>query len=439
MDSIHVYGGAPLCGRLKIQGSKNAALPILAASVLVPGVSVLHNCPRIEDVRLMCELLKTVGCLVAWEGHTVIVDASGVDIAAAESETALPSAYVEKMRSSVIFMGGLLGRVGEVSLKYPGGCVIGKRPIDLHLWAMEQLGVVTRESEGGITARAERLFGTTIRFPVSSVGATENAVLAAACAEGETILTHAAKEPEVSALCSFLRSAGAVIWESGDGSIRIQGQKKLHGCEYTIPSDRIVSGTYLLGCMAAGGDICLKKAPVEELSALLRILTKMGAELSITGEELRCQRAGRLVAAGHVVTAAYPGYPTDLQSQLLAVSVLADGNSSVTETIFENRFRVVEELNRMGGNIRVEGNTAFVQGVKRLHGEHVMARELRGGAALILAGLAAEGETVLYGREYINRGYEDIAGDLQALGAHIIYEEENGKYLRTEAASGQEK
>lgn len=435
MDSIQIYGEVPLYGQLKVQGSKNAALPILAATVLVPGVSVLHNCPVIEDVRLMCKLLENVGCVVSWNKNTVSVDASSV------RGGQLPAEYVEKMRSSVIFMGAMLGRTGEISLKYPGGCVIGKRPIDLHLRAMEALGVETMLSEDGIYAKVSRLEGSTITFPLSSVGATENAILAAINAEGVTVLKGAAKEPEIGALCEFLRQAGADISGDGNEILRINGQKKLHGCEYEIPADRIVAGTYLFAAMAAGGEVCLMGARREELTAPLTVLEKMNAELSFeekgggkcgagkTGSDslIICRRKKPLLSAGSVVTECYPGYPTDLQSPLLAVMALAEGSSLMTETIFENRFRIVEELNSMGAGITVEGRTAFVPGYRGLHGAMVTAGELRGGAALVIAGLAAEGMTSVYGRKYIDRGYENIVRDLRTLGAKVFYEEENGK------------
>lgn len=459
MDSIQIYGEVPLYGQLKVQGSKNAALPILAATVLVPGVSVLHNCPAIEDVRLMCKLLENVGCNVSWKGNTVIVDASGV------KGGQMPAEYVEKMRSSVIFMGSMLGRTGEVSLKYPGGCVIGKRPIDLHLRAMEQLGVETVQSEEGIYAKVSGLAGNTITFPIFSVGATENTILAAINAEGTTVLRHAAREPEIQALCGFLRQAGADIYGDGSETICINGQKPLHACEYEIPADRIVAGTYLLAVMAAGGEICLQGARRKELRALLTVLERMGAELHFeesgersdigkaagAGQCIVCRRENMLLPAGDVVTESYPGYPTDLQSPLLAVMTLANGRSTMTETIFENRFRVVEELNRMGAGITVQGQTAFVPGAvsgeamgkvqrpRKLYGTAVTAGELRGGAALVLAGLAAKGMTSVYGRKFIDRGYENIVRDLRALGAKVFYEEENGKDgWRIKAAAGKD-
>lgn len=441
MDSIQICGEVPLYGQLKVQGSKNAALPILAATVLVPGVSVLHNCPVIEDVRLMCKLLETVGCVVSWERNTVIVDASCV------RSVQMPAEYVEKMRSSVIFMGAMLGRTGEISLKYPGGCVIGKRPIDLHLKAMEQLGVETVQGEDGIDAKVLKLLGSTITFPIPSVGATENTVLAAVNAEGTTVLENAAKEPEIGALCGFLRQAGADIRGDGSGAIRILGKRPLHGCEYEIPADRIVAGTYLLAVMAAGGEICLQGAGKEELTALFMVLERMGAELCFAqggngkneGSCIWCKRQGALLSAGSVVTKSYPGYPTDLQSPMLAVMALAGGSSTMTETIFENRFRVVEELNRMGAHISVEERTAFVPGGRQLFGAEVTAGELRGGAALVLAGLAARGVTSVYGRKYIDRGYENIVRDLRTLGAKVFYEEENGMDgWQVRAAAGKE-
>lgn len=425
MDSIRICGGTPLHGSVRVQGSKNAALPILAASAMLPGESILHNCPDISDVRFMCGLMEHVGCQVRREKDTLIVDASGVRMKE-DGERLLPAEYVGGMRSSVVFLGAMLGRCGQVSLQYPGGCVIGKRPIDLHLSALKQLGADIEPHDSGMRAKADRLKGSRIRLPVPSVGATENVLLAAVCAEGTTILEQAAQEPEIYALCDFLRHAGGEIFAAG-GRIQIEGKTPLHGCEYTIPADRIVAGTYLLGCMAAGGEICLRHAPVRELDAVLRVLTRMGGKFTEADGELICSRDGKLYPAGRVRTEYYPGYPTDLQSPLLSVMTLASGGSFLTETIFENRFHIVRELNRMGAEITIEGNTAAVPGGRTLHGVSVRAMELRGGAALVVAGLAAEGETIVTGRAFIDRGYEDIAKDFRDLGAKVFYEEYDDK------------
>ena len=423
MDSIRICGGTPLHGSVRVQGSKNAALPILAASVMLPGESILHNCPDIADVRFMCGLMEHVGCQVRREKDTLIVDASGVCMEEAGKQL-LPAEYVGGMRSSVIFMGAMLGRCGRVSLQYPGGCVIGKRPIDLHVTALEQMGAHIEFYDGGMHADAKRLKGSHIRLPMPSVGATENVLLAAVCAEGTTLLEQAAREPEINALCDFLRQAGGEI-SAAEGRVQIEGKKPLHGCEYTVPADRIVAGTYLFGCMAAGGEIRLEQAPVREMDAVLRVLTRMGGKLSETERELICRRSGKLYPAGRVKTEYYPGYPTDLQSPLLSVMSLASGSSFLTETIFEDRFHIVRELNRMGAEITIEGNTAAVPGGHILHGAQVRARELRGGAALVVAGLAAEGDTVVTGKEFIDRGYEDIAAGFSALGAKVSYEKYN--------------
>lgn len=417
MDSIHICGEVPLQGETVVQGSKNAALPILAAALLVPGISVIHNCPRIADVFLMIKLLQSVGCTVSWEGHTVLVDASRI------TDCTMPPEYVVQMRSSIVFMGAMLGRVGETAQRYPGGCVIGKRPVDLHLKAMKQMGVETSENEEGFQAKAKHLHGAKIVFPFPSVGATENTILAAVLAEGDTIIEGAAKEPEIMSLCEFLNCAGAKIAGAGGERIVIEGVASLRACEYRVPSDRIVAGTYLLACMSAGGEIYLDGAPAEQLAVPLKVLEKMGAAV-------HCGRDGIFLAApescrgiGYLRTQVYPGFPTDLQSPLLAVLASADGESVVEETIFENRYRVVMELNRMGAGITVAGSKAFVKGGASLRGDHVVAKELRGGAALVVAGLGAKGITMVADSRFIDRGYENICRDLRALGAKISYEE----------------
>ena len=411
MNKIMVSGGVELEGETHIQGSKNAALPIMAAALLVPGVSVLENVPHIADVECMCALLQRIGCRVSWQGEELVIDAEDL------RDSRLPKEYVTRMRSSVMLMGPVLGRLKEVSLSYPGGCVIGERPIDLHLSMLRGLGVVCRDGPEGLDARAERMQGGRLRLSFPSVGATENAVMAAVAAEGATMLAGCAREPEIHWLCEFLRHAGADIREETGGVIRIRGGRPLQPCRFRIPSDRIVAGTYVCACLAAGGSIHLKEAPTQELGALLEAAGRMGASFRQTGAGLLIWRKEGLRSPGAVETAAYPGFPTDLQSPLLAVMAEAAGAGSVEETIFSDRFRVAEELNRMGVGIRVEGNTAYVPGGRRLKGAGVLAQELRGGAALVVAGLAADGITVVENRHFIDRGYEDICRDLRDLGA----------------------
>ncbi len=414
MDSIHICGGCPLHGETRIQGSKNAVLPILAAAVLVDGTVTLYNCPKIADVLCMVRLLQSVGCLVEWRAGKLTVDASHL------CGGSLPEEYVTRMRSSVIMMGALLGRTGRVSISYPGGCVIGKRPINMHLEAFTRMGVVLEEEGSTLTAKTEGISGSEITLAFPSVGATENIILAAALAEGETVIRGAAREPEITALCKFLIGAGAEICtEEGGAVIRIRGVKKLHTCTYRVPSDRIVAGTYLLGCMAAGGTIRLTEADAGQLTAVLSVIQQMGGEYTCDGTGITLTAPKRPAAVPYLKTRVYPGYPTDLQSQLLAVLALAQGESVVEEAIFENRFRVVPQLIRMGAHISIEGTQAVIEGVQTIHGAAVTAEELRGGAALCIAALAADGETHIANRHFIDRGYEALERDIRRLGGRI--------------------
>lgn len=410
MGSVYIGGKTPLYGEVTIQGSKNSALPIMAAALLIPGESVLKNCPRIADVEYMSRILQDIGCRVIRRGRDLMIDAAVL------SGGSLPAEYVTRMRSSVMLMGPLLGRLGQVSLSYPGGCVIGDRPIDLHLKALQQLGVLCEDHDSHLRATACSMQGARITLDFPSVGATENVIMAAVAAEGITCLQNGAVEPEIGWLCAFLRSAGADIRMEGN-RILIAGGKPLHPCTFNVPSDRIVAGTYLCAGLAAGGEIFLAGDPEGENAALEEIALRMGAGLRRTKEGLRIKRRGPLRSPGTVVTGSYPAFPTDLQSTLLVAMLAAQGEGVLQETIFNGRFRVVEELNRMGAGIRVEGDRAYVSGGRCLWGTEVYARELRGGAALVLAGLCAEGKTLVKNRCYIDRGYEDICRDLRLLGA----------------------
>lgn len=413
MDSIHIKGGIPLEGQTKIQGSKNAVLPVLAATILIPGISVIHNCPKISDVFYMIKLLQSLGCNVVWEDNTIVVDATHI------MEKCLPSEYVIKMRSSITLLGSMLARVGEISLQYPGGCVIGDRPVDMHCSALETLGAVFEEKEQGFIATAQCLVGTVITFPSVSVGATENIILAATLASGTTIIKNAAKEPEIIALCEFLTGAGARINGIGSDVLTIQGVKTLRESTYTVISDRIVAGTYALAGLAVGCDIFLENAPIEHMEAILDITQKLGGRFCYDINGLWIYKKEQCHSIPYVRTAVYPGFPTDLQSPLMAVLTGAEGDSIIEETIFANRYKVVTELNLMGANIRVEGGKALIQGNKTLYGNHIIAEELRGGAALAIAGIMASGDTVVSNKHFIDRGYEDMISDLNNLGACV--------------------
>lgn len=414
MDAIHIRGGNALFGETKIQGSKNAVLPVLAAALLIEDVCIIENCPHISDVQHMQQLLKSIGCKVNLTDHTLTIDARNV------SEDTMSGENVTGMRSSIMLLGAMLGRVGEVTMAYPGGCVIGERPIDLHLNALRRMGVTVYEREGSFTARVKNLEGTVLRLPISSVGATENIILAAVMAKGVTVLQNAAKEPEIITLCEFLREAGAVIEGIGGSVLIIQGGHRLHGIRFRIPSDRIVAGTYLMSVLGAGGHIFLEDAPVAQMRSMLKVAEDIGAEISISREGLMVIADENKRALPYLKTEVYPGFPTDMQSILMTVLTTVKGVSVIEETIFENRFRIVEQLRKMGACIELQGKRqALIVGVESLLGCEVAAEELRGGAALVIAGCMALGETVVKNTHFIERGYEDICRDYQNLGVNI--------------------
>lgn len=413
MDSIYIYGGNYLRGETRIQGSKNAVLPILAASLLIKGTCVIKNCPRIADVYHMQNLLQELGCLVSWAGNTVTVNAFHVN------DNRMSGESVTRMRSSVMLLGAMLGRLGEVTMAYPGGCVIGRRPIDIHLKALRKMGVEIEEQELLFTAKAKELEGADLELPFPSVGATENVILASVTAKGTTVLRNAAKEPEIEALCGFLKEAGADIENKTDGSLVIQGVEELHEAKYTVPADRIVAGTYLAAVLAAGGSVFLENAPVKQLEAMLAVAEEMGGCVTTNEEGIGIDVIHRLRAVPYLKTEVYPGFPTDLQSPLMAGLAVAQGQSLIEESIFENRFRIVGDLQRMGADIEIVKNKAYINGVDVLKGTEVEAEELRGGAALVVAGLAAEGKSIVKNRHFIERGYENICKDLRNLGADI--------------------
>lgn len=427
-ESIRMEGKKPLDGRIRIQGSKNAALPILAACMLIPGKCVLRGCPDITDIECMFNLLKSTGAAV----NIVSAGAEAVEIdTRSVREHRLPERYVSAMRSSVIMMGAMLGRLGEVCVNYPGGCVIGDRPIDLHLYGLEKLGAQIWIEGNHIHAYADELRGAVIDFAFPSVGATQNVILAAVTAQGTTVIKNAAKEPEIIELCRFLNTAGARIDYAGTllktGRIVIQGVElsRLRGIEYDIISDRIVAGTYLFAVLAAGGEVALENVPIRQLDSICDTIRGMGAALTVDADRNEmtidaCDR-DRIVNVPYIETEVYPDFPTDLQSPLLVAACMARGRLAVREKIFSSRFRIVEELRRMGADIEVKGDTALVTGGRELEGRTVIARELRGGAALVIAGLCASGITTVADSGYIRRGYQDIVGDFTALGARISY------------------
>ena len=414
MSVLKIVGGRRLSGSVRVQGAKNSALPMLAASVMTEGISILRNCPALSDVDATVEILRHVGCRVYRDGDAVYVDATG------PISPEVPDELMRRMRSSVIFLGALLARCGEAALSLPGGCELGPRPVDLHLLALRALGAEITEAAGRLCCRAGRLRGGHIDLPAVSVGATENAMLAACLAEGTTVITGAAREPEIQDLQAFLRSAGALVSGAGGGVIRIRGVEKLRGAEHRIIPDRIAAATWLAACASAGGSVRLYDADPGRCGPILQVLRRMGCSVS-TGEGLiTLERRGGLVSPGSVVTRPYPGFPTDAQPPLMAAALRARGTTVMIETIFEARYRHVPALRSMGADVRTEGKTAVIRGVEKLRGTETSAADLRGGAALAVAALAAEGETVIGGLQHVDRGYEDLAGTLAALGAEVI-------------------
>lgn len=424
MSSIEVIGGNRLKGELKIQGSKNAALPVIAATILNKGISILKNCPKILDVFHMIKILEELGCITTWEGNTLIVDSSQAN------STHVPEDSVRKMRSSILYLGAILGRFHEVTIAYPGGCSIGKRPIDYHLNAIKKMNVTEEflgEDNSIIHCYSDCITGNDIFLEFPSVGATQNVILTAVYAEGVTRIYNAAREPEITELCNYLVEAGARICGKGTAFIQVEGVKKLHDVEFTLSTDRIVAGTYMAAIAANRGDAVFTDVPITHLESTLRILKKTGCNIEATGNTVKISNKKRPLAIDFLKTQPYPGFPTDMQSQLLTVLSLADGKSTIAEEIFESRFQNVEELNRMGADLKMEAgnNIVHITGVEKLKGAVVHAHDLRGGAALVIAGLAAEGTTIVRDATSIERGYEDICRDFTALGANIRYCSEN--------------
>lgn len=413
MSCYRIRGGRPLEGRLAVQGAKNSALPILAATLLAPGESVVENCPHLSDVDAALAILKGLGCRVWRRGDTVGVDASV--LAGAEISREL----MEEMRSSVVFLGAMLARMGRAALTYPGGCELGPRPIDLHLAALRTLGADIREENGLLRCTGRHMAGGEISLTIPSVGATENAMLAAVCAAGTTTITNAAREPEIVDLQGFLRAIGAKVHGAGSSVITVEGGVPLHGGSYAVMGDRIVAATYLAAAASAGGTVEVTGVDYRHLSTVSAVLREAGCDVQSGAESIRLRRDGPLQGVRPVRTAPYPGFPTDAQAPLMAALTRGKGCTVFVENIFESRYRHVDELSRMGADIRVEGRVAVVYGVPRLHGAQVRATDLRGGAALAVAALGAEGRSELTGVHHIDRGYQSLEGDLRRLGAEI--------------------
>ena len=414
MSELRITGGRRLSGEVYIHGAKNSVLPILAAAVLAPGTCVIRNCPRLSDVDASLAILEHLGCKTARQGDTVTVDASQI------SGCKVPDALMREMRSSVIFLGAVLARTGCAELNLPGGCELGPRPIDLHLSAMRTLGAQVDQGPDGLRCTTTGLIGTEIDLALPSVGATENIMLAACGAKGTTVILNAAREPEIADLQTFLNTMGANVQGAGSSVIVIEGGRPLHGGEHTVMGDRIVAATYLTAAAAAGGDVTVRGVDWRHLSTVTAILRQAGCGVRSDADEVRLVCNQPLNGVRPIHTAPYPGFPTDAQAPVMAALAAAQGTTLFVEHIFENRYRHVDELARMGANIRVEGRVAAVTGVKRLHASAVHAADLRGGAALAVAALGAEGETVLTGLHHVDRGYERLEEGLRALGAQVI-------------------
>ena len=415
MNTYLVEGGFPLEGSVEIHGAKNSVLPILAAALLAPGECIIHNCPRLSDVEASLAILRHLGCSARRAGDAVVVDAS------APTRYDVPDALMREMRSSVIFLGAVLGRMGRARMCAPGGCELGPRPIDLHLAAIRSLGGQITEADGGLLCEG-KLHGADIVLSLPSVGATENAMLAAVCADGVTTITNAAREPEIVDLQNFLLALGARVRGAGSSVITVEGGVPLHGGSYTVMGDRIVACTYLAAAAAAGGHVEGTGVDWRNLSTVTAVLTEAGCTVRSQPGRITLACTKPLKGVRPIRTAPYPGFPTDAQAPLMAALCKGSGCTVFVENMFDSRYRHVDELIRMGADIRVEGRVAVVYGVPRLHGARVRASDLRGGAALVVAALGAEGETRVEDLHHIDRGYQSLEGDLSALGAHIVRE-----------------
>ena len=418
MSQLLVRGGSRLRGEAAVQGAKNSVLPILAATLLTGGQVELRNCPRLRDVDASIRILRALGCKAWWEGGSLLADTGGLN------GCAISDILMREMRSSAIFLGAILARCGRAELSYPGGCELGPRPIDLHLAGLRDLGAEIDDTGGTLHCRASRLVGKELVLSLPSVGATENLMLAACGAEGVTSIANAAREPEIVDLQDFLNACGARVSGAGTSTVTVEGGRKLHGGSFTVMPDRIAAATYLCAAASAGGEIYLRGAREQHLATVTAVLREAGCRVAADAEGIACACPGRLKAVRPVRTAPYPGFPTDAQAVLMAALLRSRGATVFEENIFENRYRHVDELTRMGASIRVSGRVAVVTGVDTLYGAAVRCTDLRGGAALCVAALAAEGETCVSGTGHIDRGYEDIARDLRALGADVRWAEE---------------
>ena len=412
MENLVIEGGLPLRGEISVSGSKNAALPILMASILLNGPAVFTNVPDLRDIHTTIRLLEILGCPCSFRNGRV-------EVSPGPLQSEAPYDLVKTMRASVLCLGPLLARLGVARVAMPGGCAIGARPVNLHLSAMERMGAEFELEEGYIHGKCAGLRGAHIQFDFPTVGGTENLLMAACLAEGETVLENVAREPEVVDLARFLIRCGAEIEGHGSSVIRVRGVRALNGCEYAIMPDRIEAGTFLAAAGITGGELLLRNCPYDDMDAVLIKLREAGMDIIQRADGVLARPGSGGLRGVDVSTRPHPGFPTDMQAQLMALLCLADGSSMIDETIFENRFMHVQELVRMGADIRLSGSAAMVRGVEHLAGAPVMASDLRASASLVLAGLAARGKTVVQRIYHLDRGYERMELKLQAVGARI--------------------
>lgn len=414
-EYLRITGGSPLRGEVTVQGAKNSALPLMAAAILCDGETVLTNVPRLTDVFAASRILNRLGCRCRLAEHTVTIAQNGL------TACEIPDDEMRKMRSSVMFLGAILGKAGRCVITMPGGCELGPRPIDLHLESMRAMGAQVTEAHGRIVCTAGNgLHGARIPLPIPSVGATENIIMAAAVAAGETVLTNAAREPEIADLAQFLNACGARIEGAGEGTVTISGVKELHACEYRVMPDRIAAFTWLCAGAATRGAVCVRDACPSDMESSLRVLERAGCRLGICGDRIFLDGSGVFRSVRVIRTMPYPAFPTDAQALVTPMLCLARGTSMIEENVFESRYKHIGELMRMGADVRVSGRTAVITGVPKLHGAAVTAEDLRGGAALAIAAAAAEGESRLTGLRHIDRGYESLAEIFHSLGCRAV-------------------
>jgi len=421
LDNLVIEGGHPLSGTIRIHGAKNAALPILAASLLAEGEVKIRNVPRLLDIEVMLDILRDLGCKARHQDTVVTVET------AVATSSHIPETLMRKMRSSVFLMGPLLARFGEAQLYQPGGCAIGERKIDLHLRGLAALGAKIEEKGSRIVCSARRLQGAEISLDFPSVGATENIMMAAVLAQGRTTIIGAAREPEIQDLQQFLNQMGARVEGAGTDTIIIEGVESLYGCDFEVIPDRIVTGTVMVAAAATRGEVTLENTKPSQLTSLIHVLRRAGVQIEAGNDIMKVGAFNRPLAVDRIVTSPYPAFPTDLQAQVMTLLALADGVSVLKETVFEGRFKHVDELCRMGADIRVDLNNAFIRGVPQLYGTTVEATDLRAGAALVIAGLAAQGRTVVEQIHHIDRGYDRIEEMFRRIGGNITREVHKSK------------